>query len=100
MKEVYNNVAGKWNPIGVFLGISDGELNTIAEREHGDSQVCLMGILRVWLLRPQPLPSWPEVADAVDFTGRPELHKKLDRYTVSMVPLEMAIARRLFVYLI
>lgn len=77
MKELYNNVAGKWNPIGVFLGISHGELNTIAEREHGDPQACLMGILRVWLLRPQPLPSWPEIADAVDFTGRPDIAQKI-----------------------
>ena len=73
MKELYNNVASIWNPIGVFLGISDGELNTIAEREHGDPQACLMAILRVWLLRPQPPASWPEVAKAVEFTGRPDI---------------------------
>ena len=77
MKELYNNVASKWNPIGVFLGIPDGELNMIAEREHGDPQACLMAILRVWLLRPQPPASWPEIANAVNFTGRPDIAQQI-----------------------
>ena len=49
MKELYNKVAIKWNPIGTFLGIPEEELSTISQREHGDPQGCLMAMLRAWL---------------------------------------------------
>ena len=39
MIELSNNVASEWNLLGMLLGISDGELNMIAEHEHGDRQV-------------------------------------------------------------
>ena len=77
MKELYNNVASKWNPIGTFLGISEEELSTISQREHGDPQACLMAMLRAWLHQLQPSASWPEIADAVDFTGRPDIAQHL-----------------------
>ena len=39
------NCCHKWHSIGTFLEISDGELNAIAEHEHGDPQKCLMAML-------------------------------------------------------
>ena len=77
MKELHNNVASKWNPIGTFLGISEEELSTICQREHGDPQVCLMAMLRAWLHRANPPANWPEIADAVDFTGRPDIAQQI-----------------------
>ena len=77
MKELYNNVASKWNPIGTFLGISDGELSIISQREHDDPQECLMAMLRAWLYRANPPASWPEIADAVEFTGKPDIAQQI-----------------------
>ena len=77
MKELYNNVASKWNPIGTFLGISDGELSIISQREHDDPQKCLMAMLRAWLHRANPPASWPEIADAVEFTGKPDIAQQI-----------------------
>ena len=77
MKELYHTVASEWNPIGTFLGISDGELNTIADRERGDPQKCLMAMLRVWVHRNSPPASWPDIAEAVEFTGKPDIAQQI-----------------------
>ena len=76
MKELYNNVASEWHPIGTFLGISDEELKTIDEHEH-DTRKCLMAMLSVWLYRTNPPASWPDIAEAVEFTGRPDIARQM-----------------------
>ena len=45
----------------------------IAERERGDPQRCLMEMLRVWLHQTNPPASWPDNAEPVEFTGRPDI---------------------------
>ena len=77
LKELYCTVASEWIPIGTLLEISGGELNTIAEREHGDPRKCLMAMLSVWLHRANPPASWPDIADAVEFTGRPDIAQQI-----------------------
>ena len=77
MKELYNDVASKWHPIGTFLGMSEEELRTIAQREHDDDGKCFMAMLTVWLRRISPPASWPDIANAVEFTGRPEIAEQL-----------------------
>ena len=77
LKELYCTVASEWLPIGTLLEISDGELNTIAEHEHGDPRKCLMAMLSVWLHRTNPQASWPDIADAVEFTGRPDIAQQI-----------------------
>ena len=68
MIELHNTVANNWRPIGTFLEIPTGELNTIAERERGDPQKCLMDMLHVW---------WPDIAEAVEITGRPDIAQQI-----------------------
>ena len=68
-------ITGFWDQL--LLGISEEELSTISQREHGDPQACLMAMLRAWLHQLQPPASWPEIADAVDFTGRPDIAQHL-----------------------
>ena len=77
MKELYNDVASKWNPIGIFLGISEEELSTISQREHGDPQACLMAMLRAWLHQTNPPASWRKIANAVDFIGKPDIAQQI-----------------------
>ena len=77
MKELYNEVASKWKSIGTLLDISEEELSTISQREHGDPQECLMAMLRVWLHQTNPPASWPEIANAVDFIGKPDIAQQI-----------------------
>ena len=73
MKKLYNTVARKWNPIGTFLGMSEEELSAISLQECGDPQACLMAMLRAWLHQVNPQANWHEIAEAVEFTGRPDI---------------------------
>ena len=77
MKELYNNVASEWNPIGAFLEISDGELKAISQNEHGDPKKCLIAMLKVWLHQTDPPASWINIADAVECIGRPDIALKI-----------------------
>ena len=77
MIELHNTVAKNWRPIGTFLEIPIRELNTITERECGDPQRCLMDMLRVWLHQTNPPASWPDIADTVEFTGRPDIAQQI-----------------------
>ena len=79
MKELYSTVASKWHPIGTFLEIPDGELNTIAERDQGDPQKCLMAMLGVWLHRTNPPASWSDIADAVEVIGMSDIAQQIRR---------------------
>ena len=85
MIELHNTVASNLRPIGTFLEIPIGELNTIAERERGDPQRCLMEMLGVWLHRTNPPASWPDIADAVEFTGRPDIAKQISQKYYKLV---------------
>ena len=77
MIELHNTVANNWRAIGTFLEIPVGELNTIAERERGDPQKCLMEMLGVWLCRLNQPASWPDIAEAVKFIGRPDIAQQI-----------------------
>ena len=76
MIELYHTVATEWHTIGTFLGIPQGELKIIAEREH-DPQRCLMEMLSVWLCQTNPPPSWPDIAKAVEFIRRPDIAQQI-----------------------
>ena len=71
MIELYHTVANNWRPIGTYLCIS--ELDIIAADHHGESQKCLMTMLNKWLHQTDPPPSWSAIAEAVEFTGRPDI---------------------------
>ena len=75
--ELYKNLASEWNLIGILLGISDGELSTISQREHGDPQKCLVAMLSVWLHQTNPAASWREIANAVDFIGKQDIAQQI-----------------------
>ena len=77
MKELFSTVASEWHHIGTYLEISDGELNTIDEREHGNPKKSLMAMLTVWLQRVSPPASWSDIADAVEVIGRPDIAQQI-----------------------
>ena len=77
MKELYSTVASEWHAIGTYLEISDGELNTIDECEHGNPKKSLMAMLTVWLQRVSPPASWSDIADAVEVIGRSDIAQQI-----------------------
>ena len=73
MIELHNTVASNWRAIGTHLDIPGEKLNIIADRQRGDPQKCLMDMLSGWLQRINPPASWPDIAEAVEFTGRSDI---------------------------
>ena len=52
-----------------MLGIKDGQLKAIKSNDTKDSTSCLREMLRIWLSRVDPPPSWSAIAEAVEFLG-------------------------------
>ena len=77
MTELLTNVAGSWETIGVMLEIEDGELKRIKADHGSDSASCLREMLRIWLNRVVPPPTWSAIAKAIDTLGKTELARDL-----------------------
>ena len=68
-KELYSTVSDKWEDIGILLGIEPGRLNAIKSAENHTAQSCLREMLKIWLNRVSPPPSWAAIAEAVELLG-------------------------------
>ena len=66
-----------WKNIGVQLDINDGELEHIKSDNRGDSKACLREMLRIWLNRVDPPPSWSAIAEAIEDLGDEQLAQEL-----------------------
>ena len=83
-KELYFKGAIEWENIGIQLGIEGGTLKKIKLDYSGDSRACLCEMLRVWLSRVAPPPSWSAMADALDTLGHQDIATHLrSAYNVS-----------------
>ena len=72
-KELYSKIANEWEDIGIQLDIEEGRLKQINLDKAGDSKACLREMLRVWLSRVAPPPSWSAMADALDTLGHEDI---------------------------
>ena len=72
-KELYSTVANEWEDIGIQLDIEEGRLKRIKMDNAGDSKACLREMLRVWLSRVAPPPSWSAMAEALDTLGHQDI---------------------------
>ena len=80
-RELYK-VADKWEDIGIQLDIDDDLLDKVKLDNHGDSKNCLRGMLRIWLKRESPQPSWTDLAEGLEYLEE-DLAKKLkEKYCV------------------
>ena len=70
-------MASKWEDIGIQLDIDDGRLSSIKADNNGDSTSCLREMLRIWLKRVKPKPSWEEMIEALECLGEQLLAEKL-----------------------
>ena len=69
----------KWYDIGVRLRISADTLDVIKKDERGNCNECFREMLKVWLRRGKPQPTWTEMAKALKspMVGYEQLAKKL-----------------------
>jgi hypothetical protein len=65
LTELYNTVADKWEDIGIMLEIEEGQLNKVKSDNAGSGD-CLREMLKIWLKRVDPKPSWSSMAEALE----------------------------------
>ena len=71
-------VAASWEDLGVDLGFNVGDLKQIKVDNPGDSKSCLRELLRKWLDRINPEPSWEAIVEAVELgLGKEDLARTL-----------------------
>ena len=66
---VYNEVHDarvKWEAIGLELGIISNDLEPINSLCRGDAENCLREVLKIFLNRAKPKPTWQLLANALD----------------------------------
>ena len=68
IKELLTKASDKWENIGILLGIEPGVLDAIKVAEN-QPQNCLREMLKTWLKRVSPPPSWAAIAEAIDLLG-------------------------------
>ena len=65
-RELYSRVANDWEDIGIQLDIEEGQLKQIKSDNAGECKKCLREMLRIWLSRVDPPPSWSDIAEALE----------------------------------
>ena len=73
MDALYNEVADKWEPIGIYLHLPMATLRAITADHHRDTYKCLLSMLEVWLKRENPFPTWSAIIQALKFLGEERL---------------------------
>ena len=73
LTELYNTVADKWEDIGIMLDIEEGQLNKVKSDNASNSGNCLREMLKIWLKKIDPKPSWSSMAKALEVLGEQSL---------------------------
>ena len=74
LKELYSTkAADKWEDIGIMLGIKTSDLDAIKSAESQISQSCLREMLKLYLQKDSPPPSWTAIVEALEFVGEESL---------------------------
>lgn len=67
------NALSKWQSFGVMLEIELSYLDAIAAKYHQEPENCLMRVLKLWLNRIDPPPSWSMLEHVLQFLGEEKL---------------------------
>ena len=76
-RELSTKVANEWEDIGIQLDIEEGILKQIRTDNAGECRACLREMLRIWLSRVDPPPTWSAIAEAVEILGHEDIAKHL-----------------------
>ena len=77
LRELYSHVADKWDSIGNLLDIEPKLLGEIKADYGTNAGPCLCEVLKIWLKRTSPPPSWSAIIDTIEHLGESTLATKL-----------------------
>ena len=64
LKELLSKVSDKWENIGLLLDLETGQLDAI-KSGHRDPHDCFREMLKLWLNRDDPPPTWSAIIEAI-----------------------------------
>ena len=64
LKELLSKVSDKWENIGLLLDLEIGQLDAI-KSGHRDPHDCFREMLKLWLNRDDPPPTWSAIIEAI-----------------------------------
>ena len=70
-------IASGWESIGILLDIDLDLLNRLKSDNQNVIEKCFLEMLKIWLNRVSPPPSWAAIADVVGHLGYPILKERL-----------------------
>lgn len=76
-RELYHSASDKWEDIGIQLRLDDRKLTQIKGSHSNDTKSCLREMLRLWVARTDPPPSWSAITDALMTLGDEQLASRL-----------------------
>ena len=77
--EVVFSIRSQWKSLGLFLEVDEGTLDAI-ELDNKKADDCLREMLKAWLRKCDPRPSWPMLAEASDLLDQTVSEKIRDMY--------------------
>ena len=80
MKTVYNKVQdahSQWYMFGLELGIVADDLDPIKSLCHGETMESLLEVLKIFLRRIKPKPTWQLLVDALNRVGYEAIAEQL-----------------------
>ena len=73
MKELYGTISDKWEEFGLTLNIGVDKVNQIKTDNHNNCRSCMRELLKVYVKRIDPAPSWEAVVEAIEALRLDEL---------------------------
>lgn len=64
IEELESDIYSEWENLGIQLEIEDDVLEQI--KNTGDNEACFHKMLKIWLNRVSPPPSWAAITEAVE----------------------------------
>ena len=77
VQDALQSAAQKWYPLGLQLGLSSNALHAVELETDKDHSYYLNEMLRVWMEREDPRPSWRAVIEALKKNDETELANRL-----------------------
>ena len=77
MQDALQSAASKWYALGLQLGLSGTTLHTVESETGKEQSYYLNEILKLWLEREDPRPSWRALIEALKKKEETELANRL-----------------------
>ena len=67
----------QWRDVGLYLDLAESTLDEIQSRPDSTPSACMTTMLKKWLTRESPTPTWKGIIEVVDFLEHQDLATKL-----------------------